>query len=204
MDMRSDNQLIGDYRAGDAGALEILISRYLRPVYVFAYRFVGNAADAEDVAQETFLRVWKHFGQFDAARNFKTWAFSIAKNAALDLLKKKKPAAFSDFDNDDGGNAIADTIEDGHPLPSELFDRAGLAAALAAVVAKLPLKQRTVLFMRYTDGFSFREIGEILGEPLHTVKSRHHRAVIALKALLAPEAPKIALNAYQDTGTYAS
>ena len=192
---RSDEQLIADYLAGDEGSLEILIQRYLKPIYSFTYRRVGGGQDAEDVTQEVFMKVWRNLKRFDQQKSFKTWIFSITKNTAIDFLKKKREIPFSEFsarggsafgrENEDGENMITETFADPSPLPNELLEKVGMAQMLTSAMEKLSPKYRMVLFLRYNDHFNFREIAESLGEPLNTVKSRYKRALIKLKELLA-------------------
>ncbi len=108
---QDDRQLIYDYlKKGDEKSLEILIQRYLKPVYGFAYRYVGNVQEAEDIAQEVFVKVWKNLKKpalslskgFDPKKgNFKAWIFTIAKNTAFDFLKKKKSLQFSDLQKEE-------------------------------------------------------------------------------------------------------
>ena len=183
----SDEQLISDYLAGNEQSLELLIKQYLRPIYSFVFRYVGNGQEAEDITQEVFVRVWRNLKKFDQNKSFKTWIFSIAKNASLDFLKKKKAIPFSEFDTEEGGNRITDTLVDPSPLPLELLEKAGMANMLNEAIEKLSPQYRMVLFLRYNDHFNFREIAESMGEPLHTVKSRHRRALIKLKELLTDE-----------------
>lgn len=180
----NDAQLVTLYRNGDQKSLEVLFERYLKPIYHFAYRMVGTVHDAEDVAQETFVKAWRHLKKFDERKSFKTWLFSIAKNTALDFLKKKKAVPFSAFESAEGDNALIEGIADPEALPPEVFDRADLASFLASAIAKLPPIYRVVLTLRYNEQLRFREIAEVLGEPLHTVKSRHRRACIALRDIL--------------------
>ena len=181
----SDKQLITDYLKGDEESLELLIQSYLKPIYSFVYRYTGSTQDAEDVTQESFVKVWRNLKKFDQQKSFKTWIFAIAKNTALDHLKKKKAIPFSYFENEEGGNMIIDTLADPAPLPDELLEKVGMAQILTSAMEKLSPKYRMVLFLRYNDHFTFREIGESLGEPLHTVKSRHRRALVQLKELLS-------------------
>lgn len=180
----NDVLLIESYLKGDEKSLEILVGRYLRPIYSFVYRFAGDRQNAEDVAQEVFVKVWRNIGKFNREKNFKTWIFSIAKNTAIDFLKKKKAIPFSSFENEEGENVFAETLADPSPLPDEIFERAGIAEILNNAMGNLSPKYRAVLFLHYNDHFTFREIAEILGEPLDTVKSRHRRALIKLKELL--------------------
>lgn len=184
MEDYSDEQLIADYLAGDEKSLEILIKRYLKPIYSFVYRYVGNPQEAEDITQDVFVKVWKNLKKFNQGRSFKTWIFSIAKNASLDFLRKKKATPFSKFENGEGENTLIGTLADSSPLPDEILERAGIAEMLNAVMKRLAPKYRMVLFLRYNDHFTFREIAEILGEPLNTIKSRHRRALIMLRKLL--------------------
>jgi len=206
MEDRFDAQLIKDHFKGDKKSLEILIRRYLKPIYSFVYRYTGDANEAEDITQEVFVRVWQNLKKFSPRKNrscgenlgneqeksAKTWIFSIAKNASIDFLRKsrsasggKKSVPFSEFENETGGNALLDTLADPAPLASELFERTDAGYMLASVLEKLSPKYRMVLFLRYNDHFTFREIAESLGEPLHTIKSRHRRALILLRKLLA-------------------
>lgn len=180
----ADEQLVFDYLKGDEGSLEVLIRRYLKPIYGFVYHMVGNVHDAEDVTQETFVKMWKHLKKFDSRKSFKTWLFSIAKNAALDFLKKKKAIPFSALDNEDGDNVMIDSIADSEALPSEIFDREDIASFLASAMAKLPPMYRAVLTLHYNEQLRFREIADVLGEPLDTVKSRHRRACSMLRKFL--------------------
>ena len=182
---RSDKELIINYLEGNQESLEILIKQYLKLIYSFTYRYVGNAQEAEDVTQEVFVKVWRNLKKFDQEKSFKTWIFSIAKNTAIDHLKKKRAIPFCEFENEEGENMITETLADPFPLPHELLEKAGIAHLLTSAMGKLSLKYRMVLFLRYNDHFNFREIAESLGEPLNTVKSRHRRTLVMLKNLLS-------------------
>ena len=191
-----DKILIEKYFQGDEKSLEILIQNYLKPVYSFVYRYVGNAGDAEDITQETFVKMWKNLKKFDPQRSrfatlrgrqnksFKTWIFSIAKNTSIDFLKKKKAMQFSDLENEKGENIFAEKFIDSSPLPTELLERKDIIGGFAKAINKLLPKYRKVLFLRHNDDLTFREIAESLGEPLNTIKSRHRRGLIMLKKLL--------------------
>ncbi len=185
MQNRSDKQLIADYLKGNEASLEALIQQYLKPVYSFVCRYIGNAHEAEDITQEVFVRMWRNIKKFDQRKNFKTWIFSIAKNAAIDFLRKKKTIPFSEFETAEGKNILTGTLVDSSPLPSELSQRQDIKEALNSALEKLALPQRMILYLRYNDHFTFREIAETLAEPLNTVKSRHRRAIGMLKKLLS-------------------
>jgi RNA polymerase sigma-70 factor (ECF subfamily) len=197
MPTKSDQQLISDYlKKGDQQALEILVKKYLKPVYNFVYRFVGDSKEAEDITQEVFIKMWRNLHQFSPERSlaphrtggsgsgFKTWLFVIAKNTAIDWLKKKKSLPFSSFENEKGENYLLAGFASSDLLPDELFSRSESRAKLALATESLASRYKTVLSLRYNSQFNFREIAEKLGESLNTVKSRHRRALIKLRGLL--------------------
>ncbi len=181
---RNDQQLIADYLNGDNSSIAILIGRYLKAVFNFTFRFVGKSEDAEDITQETFLKTWRNLKKYRQGENFKTWLFTIARNTAIDLLRKKKNFVFSDFENDDGENSFAETLTDPEPLPDEVFTQAEEKNVLDNAITKLSPAHREVLLLHYNEHFTFDEIGKILGKSINTVKSRHRRALEDLRRLL--------------------
>jgi len=184
MTAEPDVQLISRYLGGDVAALETLVTRHLRPVYAYVFRQVGNVQDAEDITQEVFVRVWKNLKKFDSQKSFLPWVFRIARNASVDFLRRKKTVPFCAFENEAGENVLVETLADPAPLPAELFDQHNLTQRLATAIAGLPSAHREVLFLHYNDHFSFQEIAELTGEGINTVKSRHYRAVVALRKRL--------------------
>jgi len=133
MQKHSDQELIAAYLAGDEKSLEILIKQYLKPIYSFVYHFVGSKSDAEDITQEVFVRIWRNIKKYDPKKSFKTWIFSIAKNASIDFLRKSRSASggkkvlpFSEFEDGEGRNFIFDTLADPSFLPEKLIDRVEL------------------------------------------------------------------------------
>jgi len=181
----TDEQLVENYLKGDKGSLEVLIKRYLKSVYSFVRHFVRDDAGAEDIAQEVFVRMWKNLKKFDKKKSFKTWIFSIAKNASIDFLRKKKAVPISAFDDDDGGNAIAETLADSASRPDKNTERADTAHLLKMAMEKLSENYRTVLYLKYYSDLTFQKISESLGVPMNTIKSRHRRALAALRNSLA-------------------
>ena len=89
-----DNQLVERFLAGDGAAFEVLVRKYLKPLYRFVFSLVGDAQTAEDIVQETFIKTWKRASTFDRHKHFKTWIYTIARNTAVDFLKKKKNIQF--------------------------------------------------------------------------------------------------------------
>ena len=166
---RTDEQLVADYLGGDEKSLETLFRRWLKPIYSFSYRYTNANKDAEDIAQDVFVKTWKNLKKFDRNRKFKTWIFQIAKNTCIDWQRKKKSLPLYSAEN----------IKDPTPSPAPVSE------SLDKILERLSPKYRMVLFLRYNDHFTFREIAESLGEPLNTIKSRHRRALIILKKLLS-------------------
>jgi RNA polymerase sigma-70 factor (ECF subfamily) len=177
-----DHALIARYlHDGDDAALRELFSRHADAVYGFLTRYVGSSQDAEDIAQDAFVRAWLHLKKVDPNRKFRTWLFSIARNAAVDFLRKRKTIPFSNFDAEDGGNAIIDTLEDEADLPDEWLQKKESAEKLRGAIETLPPAYKEVVTLYHDGDLNFREIGEILHEPLDTVKSRYRRALGLLK-----------------------
>lgn len=169
---------------GNEKAFEELVSPYLQPVYSFVLSLTHDAVMAEDVTQETCIKVWRHLDRFDTRRRFKTWVFAIAKNTAFDALKKKRDFPFSAFlqeEDEEVEGAWSERIADDSPLPDELLARADAAKFLEQRLERLPAGFQQILRLRYQEDFSLSEISEILGEPYNTIKSRHGRALLSLR-----------------------
>lgn len=183
--MPTDEQLVNEYIAGDEEAFRALVERYVRPVYGFVSRFIPGKGDAEDITQDVFISVWKHIRGFDTEKRFKTWIFTIAKNTALNRLKKKKPKLFSEFTlEEEEKSAIVDSLPDPTSLPEDIFMHKELSRELIEALETLPPMYRLVLLLYYFEDFSLQETAEILKESLNTVKSRHRRGLIILRKYL--------------------
>jgi len=178
--MENDKQLVKDFLAGDEAAFSELVGKYLKPVYNFLHTIVRDRDILDDLTQETFLKAWKNLKKFDQEKNFKTWLFTIAKNTALDYLKKKKTVPFAWFENDEGYNKL-ENIEDEEKNLEELIGKKELEKNLEEKLNQLSADYRLLLLLRYKDGFSLQEIGDILGRPYNTIKSQHQRALASLK-----------------------
>ena len=179
-----DKQLLANFIEGDSAALSVLVDRNIKLVYRFAYRLTHDVHDAEDITQETFVKLWRNAHKFDENKVFKTWLLSIAHNTAIDLLRKRKSLVFSDFDTTLGGNSLTETLADFNPLPDEVYSRAEEKKLLDTVLDELSPSYREILVLHHEEGLTFNEIGAILGKPLNTVKSGYHRALLALRKAL--------------------
>lgn len=177
-----DWNLFEKYKEGDEDALGVLVSRYAPSVYGFALRLLRNADDARDVTQDAFIKAWKHRGRYDASQEFKAWIFGIARNAALDALRKRRSYSFADLEND-GEDGFADSVADPSPLPDELYESSRMMDALEEALGELPVSARTVILLKQ-EGLTFEEIGAVLGESINTVKSRYRRGLLTLRDIL--------------------
>ena len=182
-----DNNLIEQYLKGNEQSLELLITRYLKPIYSFVYKNIGNVAEAEDITQAVFVKVWKNLKKFDQKKSFKPWVFQIAKNASIDYLRKKKAIPFSNFENDKGQNLLADNLA---APPDNLIGIISDKKTLALAMQSLSEKEQKIIILRHTDGMSFKEIAEVFGESINTVKSRYRRTLAILKKNIDNKAPK--------------
>src|SRR4030042_2912213 len=181
----SDNKLIEEYLNGREEAFAELLKKYLGPVYNFLCRITNSKEAAEDIAQDVFLKVWKNIQRFDQNRNFKTWIFAIAKNTALDYLRKKRELPFSIFTNDEGNNKLEE-IKDEEKLPDEILEQSDLVEKLDEILQKLPPHYRAILVLHYKEDLTLHEVAEILDEPYNTIKSRHQRGLAQFrKAILS-------------------
>jgi len=164
---------------GDGAAFELLVKRYQHPLLNFIYRFIGDRAEAEDLAQEVFVRVWKAAGTYRPAAKFSTWLFRIAANRCINELKaarRRKLLLF--FRPDAAGPAGANRVRpsDGPPSPEDQLLAAEQNARLAAALQKLPPSQRMALILKWYQGMSYAEIAGVLGRSVSAVDALLVRA----------------------------
>lgn len=178
---KDDRELVAEYLDGDEVVLPILINRKIKAVYRFVLGLVGDEFLAEDITQEVFMKMWRKLGSYNPKYTFNTWLFSIARNTAIDFLRKKRELVFSDFENEDQENNFVDNLADPLPSAEETFDDKTDMAQIMEVLKQIPVLYREVLLLRYADDLSFSEISEALKRPLETVKSQHRRGLVHLK-----------------------
>jgi RNA polymerase sigma-70 factor (ECF subfamily) len=171
--------------AGDRGAFEALVSRYHRIVFAIAFRMTGNRAEAEDVSQEVFLRVYRSLRQFDASLPFAPWIRRIAGNAALNHLRRRGLERRHAAPESDQGQ-IPD-LPDAAADPEERVARAEEAGRLERALAALPENQRLAVTLKYVEGLTAEEIAQAMGAPRNTVKTWLLRARERLREELKHE-----------------
>lgn len=175
--------LIERARKGDGRAFEDLARRDERALYRHAARIVGPGADAEDVVQDAFLSAWKSIGSFEGT-SFRAWLFRIVTNRALDKVRSRKRRPELPLEPaDDEDAAWAEPVAPGADLV-ELAASHELLALVEEALKAVPDEQRAALLLRDVEGFAYEEIAMMTGVELGTVKSRIHRARLAVRNTL--------------------
>jgi RNA polymerase sigma-70 factor (ECF subfamily) len=175
-----DAQLVRLALKNNDEAMAVLVARYLKQVYSFIYTYLKNSADAEDVTQEVFVKVWRNLSKFDLNKPFRPWIYQIAKNTSLDRLKKHGELSFSDLENEAGEQWLAQSVPDVSPLPQQLTDRQLLKDGFVKALGLLPAKYAEVLVKYHMEELNFREIAQATRLSINTVKSRYRRAISRL------------------------
>ncbi len=165
-------------REGDKQAFNRLVQAYQRPVYNLTYRMLGNSEEAEDAAQETFLRAYSRLAQYDPQMKFSTWLFSIANHHCIDRLRKRRAVYVSIDDNPVLENLVGET-----PAPEHQALHKEQSVELQALIGMLDPDYRTPLVLRYWEELSYEEIAQTMGVTVAAVKSRLFRARQQLAAL---------------------
>lgn len=187
---RAEEQaLLQRCKDGEIGAFDELVQRYQKRVFNFAYGIAGNQDDANDVAQEAFVRVFNSIQTFRGDANFTTWIYRIVTNVYLDERKKSKSHRLTSLDDyiDLEENSVSRQIEDEGPLPDEVAQSKERNQAVRNAVNSLPDYQRIIVTLYHLHDMSYDEIAEILHLPIGTVKSRLNRARLALAEKLKSE-----------------
>ena len=167
-------EVIDQAQKVDAGAFTQVVEAYQRPVFNLCYRMLGDPEDAEDAAQETFLKAYDHLRRYDQQRSFSTWLLSIAAHHCIDQLRKRRITflsmdTFPDLD-----------IPDANPGPEAAFHRHEDQQRIQDLLTSLSPQDRAAVVMYYWYDFSYEEIAESLKLTVSAVKSRLHRARLSL------------------------
>lgn len=170
-DMHEDTTLVRRTLAGDQEAFSALVEKYKDPVYNVAYRMLGNPTEAEDVAQEAFVRAYTQLHTYKESHRFSTWLLSIASHLSIDQLRRRRFLALP-LEN----VPFLEWIADVGPGPEQSALRIEAADDMQRILGALPAKYRAVLVLRYWYDFSYEEIANALNLTPALVKARLHRA----------------------------
>lgn len=181
------------YGREELDAFEVLIERYGRQIYSIAYRMAGNDADAKDITQEAFIRVFRAFRRIDPQASLESWLYRIVSNLYIDMLRRRPKVRIESLDapvaTPKGGEVQREVPDDrGDPAVEVLQSQldAGVQRALLALSPDL----RAVVVLSDIEGYSYEEIGTVLHVPVGTVKSRLHRARKTLQERLQHLKPR--------------
>ena len=187
---RDETQIIASILAGDAHLFHQLIRPYERSVYVMALSFLKNEADAEDIAQEAFLKAFRNLSNFRGDSKFGTWLISITLNEARTRLRQQKVVHLESLDAPDDPNeetrVSPAVLRDWREIPSETLERKEIRDLLKTAVDSLPPAYREIFLLRDVEELSIAETAEVLKINTGLVKVRLHRARIMLQKHLAP------------------
>lgn len=186
---RSETTIIAAILAGETHLYHELIRPYERSVYMMALSYLKNEADAEDVAQEAFVRAFRNLASFRAEAKFSTWLISIALNEARNRLRRQSVARMESLDDPpDGDKTVSPALlRDWREVPSEVVERAEIRKLINKAVEGLPDIYRTVFLLRDVEELNVNETAQALSISVASVKVRLHRARMMLQKDLAPK-----------------
>ncbi len=183
-DYPDDLHYINKFKEGDRAAFEKLVLKYQDKIYNLCRHILGNAQDAEDAAQDAFIKAYQNLDSFKPDASFYTWLYRIAVYTCLDY--KKRPffeSIFKSSPESEGDEFIREPVSD-EPSPEKMYESKQLGQVLRKSLVTLSPKLRTVIILKEIEGLPYEEIGEILDVSIGTVKSRISRAREELRELM--------------------
>ncbi len=186
---RDEDKMIADVLSGDNELYHELIRPYEHQVYRVALSLLKNEAEAEDVAQEAFLKAFRKLADFRRQARFSTWLISITLNEARGRLRRQNLIRFESLDQtpEEGGHVSPALLRDWREIPSEALERKEVREMLQGAIAKLTPKYREVLLLRDVEELSIEETALLLELTTSNVKVRLHRARMMMQKELAPK-----------------
>lgn len=178
--VEGESELVSAAMAGDTAAFARMVQRYRPFAVAVAYRILRDRRDAEDVAQDAFVRVHKHAADFRGTANFRTWLYRIVHNLAIDLLRRRSP--WHGIESRADAEDVPDALD-----PAMALDRTRFIETMQVCLDALPAHHRTAILLREVEGMSYEEIARAMGCPKGTVMSRLFHARRRMQALLAGE-----------------
>ena len=182
MTERTDEELMALFQEEDAAAFTLLVRRYKDDLTNFVFRFVGDRAEAEDIVQETFVRVFRKKGLYTGVAKFSTWLYTIATNLAKTRLRRRALWRFVRIGGGEDGPEF--DLPDEEARPDTAADESLREARIQKALEALPVKFREVIVLRDIQELTYEEIAAITGSAIGTVKSRINRARMQLRTLL--------------------
>ena len=177
---KSDIELVNEFKNGNTSAFDEIVKRYQRKVYTLARRILGNHEDADDIAQEVFIKLFYSLSDFKRESSLFTWIYRITVNECRSFLRKKKIKEFIQIDE------VTNLLKFGQTPDQELFEREE-RNLIERAVEKLPTKQRMIFVMRFFEDLDYQEIAKILNKPIGTLKANYFHAVKKIQKFIKDE-----------------
>ena len=186
---RTDEELILLVQEGQNQAFDILVGRYKNRLYSYLFRLLGNESEAEEFAQETFVRAYMHADKYKTIARFSTWLYTIGTNLVRNRIRniKRRPRMISMWTEDSGGeDGRWVDLKDNSPTPEETMDQKRLQELIQQAIEKIPSKYRPPFVLREINGLTYEEIAATTGLKLGTVRSRINRGRMHFKRAVSP------------------
>jgi len=180
---RSDEELMLAYRRGETASFEALLKRHGAGIHRFALRFLGDRMQAEEVVQESFLRVIRAASRYEARSSFRNYLYRIARNLCMDLLRKRPREPLSAEGTDDSGSPV-ECVADPNPGPEIRVGSEQVRLVIHRALRGLPPEQREVFLLKEVRGMRLQDVADVTGANLNTVKSRLRYALQGLRTEL--------------------
>ncbi|MCS7229934.1 MAG: sigma-70 family RNA polymerase sigma factor [Candidatus Kryptonium sp.] len=177
---KTDIELVNDFKNGNISAFDEIVRRYQRKVYLLARRILSNHEDADDVAQEVFIKLFYSLNEFKGESNLFTWIYRITVNECNTILRKRRIREFIPIDE------IANLLKL-NETPEQEFLNKEEKKLIEKAIEKLPPKQRAVFVMRFFENLDYEEISKILKKPVGTLKANYFHAVKKIQKFIKDE-----------------
>jgi len=177
----TDDELAAAFRAGDAEALGLLMERHKAAVYGYLLRLTARQDAAEDIFQEVFLKLVRNPAAYGQREKFRSWLFTVARNAAMDYFRRQGARGEVPLDGQGDLPGPVDHAASPEPGPEAAAGNKELGEKIEAALGRLSREQREVFYLRHYSGLSFKDIAEMSGLPIGTVLARMSRAAAQLR-----------------------
>lgn len=179
--------LVTSFIQGDRTAFAELVGRFQKKVYSVAYQMLGNHLDADEVAQETFVRIYERRSQLNDVNYFASFLMRIATNYAIDLIRKRQKRYVSVEEESEIQTSASVELSEKIDRPDQIYEKREILRKIKQTIEQLPPRQRVTVILHDIEGFSKAEVAEILGCPQATVRSNLHIARSKLRKWLGPD-----------------
>ncbi len=182
---RQGAEIVRGLRRRDPDLLDELIEQFQSRLLRYLLYLTGNRALAEDLFQETWIRVLERGGQYNGQTRFETWLFAVARHLVIDFYRRRTPVSLDTLTGEDGTESTWELPDEHGPSPFDMLSGREDAERIGSALQRLPAIYREVLVLRFQEDMKLEEIASVTGAPLSTVKSRLHRGLEALRPALA-------------------